>query len=88
MFGDVRNQPLVVRDNKLGALVNNQFCATEYDPRWAGDNWQLIVVSNDGMPSPAAPPVVTPRLTALAHDGMPSPAAPCGYAPPHRSRAP
>ena len=48
LFGDPRNMPVVVRDNKLGSLVNNQFCGTEYDPRWAGDNWQLIVVSNDG----------------------------------------
>ena len=48
LFGDARNQPLLVRDNKLGSLVDNQFCSTEYDPRWAGDNWQLVVVCNDG----------------------------------------
>jgi hypothetical protein len=40
--------PMLVRGNKLGALVDNQFCGTEYDPRWAGDNWQLVVVTNDG----------------------------------------
>ena len=48
LFGDSRNMPIMVRGNKLGALVDNQFCGTEYDPRWAGDNWQLVVVSNDG----------------------------------------
>jgi len=47
-FGDPRNQPTLIRGSKLGALVDNQFCATEYDPRLAGDNWQLLVVTNDG----------------------------------------
>ena len=47
-FGEPRNQPALIRGSKLGALVDNQFCATEYDPRLAGDNWQLLVVTNDG----------------------------------------
>ena len=48
LFGDSTNQPIVVRNNKLGVLVNNVFCATDYDPRWAGDNWQLVVAACDG----------------------------------------
>ena len=48
LFGDSTNQPVLVRNNKLGVLVNNEFHATEYDPRWAGDNWQLVVACNDG----------------------------------------
>ena len=48
LFGDAMNQPVLVRGNKLGALVNNYFCATDYDPRWNGENWQLVVVTNDG----------------------------------------
>ena len=48
LFGDATNQPMLVRGNRLGALVNNNFCATEYDPRWNGDNWQLAVVTCDG----------------------------------------
>ena len=47
-FGDGMNQPIVVRNNKLGALCNNEFSATDYDPRWAGDNWQLVVAACDG----------------------------------------
>ena len=47
-FGEPRNQPALIRGSKLGALVNNQFVSTEYDPRLAGDNWQLLVVTNDG----------------------------------------
>ena len=47
LFGDNMNQPILIRGNKLGALVNNYFCATDYDPRWNGDNWQLVVVCND-----------------------------------------
>lgn len=48
-FGEPRNQPTLIRGSKLGALVDNQFCATEYDPRLAGDNWQLLVVTNNGL---------------------------------------
>ena len=48
LFGDNMNQPILIRGNKLGALVNNYFCATDYDPRWNGDNWQLVVATNDG----------------------------------------
>ena len=47
-FGEPRNQPALIRGSKLGALVDNQFCATEYDPRLAGDNWQLLIITNDG----------------------------------------
>ena len=48
MFGEARNMPALVRDGKLGALVDNNFCATTFDPRVAGDNWCLLVVTNDG----------------------------------------
>ena len=48
LFGDSQNQPVLVRNNKLGVLVNNVFHATDYDPRWAGDNWQLVVACCDG----------------------------------------
>jgi hypothetical protein len=48
-FGETRNMPALVRDNKLGCLIDNEFCATAFDPRLAGDNWCLLVVTNDGM---------------------------------------
>ena len=47
-FGESRNMPALVRGNKLGALIDNEFCATAFDPRLAGDNWSLLVVTNDG----------------------------------------
>ena len=48
MFGETRNMPALVRNNRLGALVDNEFCATAFDPRLAGDNWCLLVITNDG----------------------------------------
>jgi len=50
-FGETRNMPALVRNNQLGALVDNVFCATDFDPRLAGDNWCLLVVTNDGRES-------------------------------------
>ena len=47
-FGETRNMPALVRGNKLGALVDNHFCATDFDPRLAGDNWCLVIITNDG----------------------------------------
>ena len=47
-FGDTRNMPALIRSNKLGALVDNHFCATDFDPRLAGDNWCLLIITNDG----------------------------------------
>ena len=48
MFGETRNMPALVRNNRLGALVDNEFLPTAFDPRLAGDNWCLLVVTNDG----------------------------------------
>ena len=48
LFGNARNMPAVVRGNRLGILVDRDFRATQYDPRTAGDNWQLVVVADDG----------------------------------------
>eukprot|EP00900_Chrysochromulina_parva_P010882 jgi/Chrpa1/19796/Chrysochromulina_OHIO_Genome00026223-RA len=50
-FGETRNMPALVRNNQLGALVDNVFCATDFDPRLAGDNRCLLVVTNDGRES-------------------------------------
>ena len=47
-FGETRNMPALIRGNKLGALVDNKFCATDFDPRLTGDNWCLLIITNDG----------------------------------------
>ena len=47
-FGDARNQPAVVRNKRLGMLIDRQFRPTMYEPNSAGENWQLVVVADDG----------------------------------------
>lgn len=47
-FGEKRNMPALVRGHRLGALVEDEFCSTDFDPRLAGENWCLLVVTNDG----------------------------------------
>ena len=47
-FGETRNMPALVRGNKLGCLIDNKFSGTDFDPRLAGENWSLLVVTNDG----------------------------------------
>ena len=48
LFGDLRNMPALIRNHRLGAIVDGEFRATEFDPREAGDRWCLLVVTNDG----------------------------------------
>ena len=48
LFGDLRNMPALIRNHRLGAIVDGEFRATEFDTREAGDRWCLLVVTNDG----------------------------------------